>query len=342
MTSQKTIIEFHILQSFPITCLNRDDVGSPKSALIGGVPRARVSSQCWKRQVRRSLQDLGVKLGQRSKDVATLFSKACLIEGATEEQANLVGKHMADQLADDTLLFISQAEAQAFASLAKSVNFETAKLTAKELAKVAKNTLQKGTDALDIALFGRMVAKAPEMNVEAASSFSHAISTHKVVPEIDFFTAVDDLAEEPGAGHMGTTEFTSAVYYRYVCLDLAQLGAQMSPEDLRLAVKAFIHALFLAVPAARQKTYAGFGSWDFARVYVRSGQPVQASFEKPVKSSGDGFLDPSIDRLRSELDERERRFGSLFRKKWSCEFGANEANIDELVEGVLSQLEVEG
>lgn len=339
MSNEKTIIEFHILQSFPATCLNRDDVGSPKSALIGGVPRARVSSQCWKRQVRNSLHDLGVKLGQRSKDVASLFSQACLDIGATQDQATSTGKHMADQLADDTLLFISQAEAQAFASLAKSVDFDPAKLTAKELAKLAKKTLEKGTDALDIALFGRMVAKAPEMNVEAAASFSHAISTHKVVPEIDFFTAVDDQAQEPGAGHMGTTEFSSAVYYRYVCLDLGQLGAQMSSDDLRQAIQAFTQALFLAVPVARQTTYAGFGTWDYARVYVRSGQPVQASFEKPVKSSGDGFLAPSIDRLRSDLDERERRFGSLFKKRWSCEFGDNEANIDELVEGLLSQVE---
>lgn len=29
------IIEFHILQSFPVSCLNRDDTGSPKSCVIG-------------------------------------------------------------------------------------------------------------------------------------------------------------------------------------------------------------------------------------------------------------------------------------------------------------------
>ncbi|WP_227655814.1 type I-E CRISPR-associated protein Cas7/Cse4/CasC [Klebsiella pneumoniae] len=64
---RNTRIEFHILQSFPVTCLNRDDVGAPKSAIVGGVSRARVSSQCWKRQVRLALPDFGIRLGVRSK-----------------------------------------------------------------------------------------------------------------------------------------------------------------------------------------------------------------------------------------------------------------------------------
>ena len=71
-------IEFHILQSFPVTCLNRDDVGAPKSALVGGVPRARVSSQCWKRQVRLALHDLGLSTGIRTKRLAEMIADACL------------------------------------------------------------------------------------------------------------------------------------------------------------------------------------------------------------------------------------------------------------------------
>lgn len=60
-------IEFHILQSFPVTCLNRDDVGAPKTAVVGGVTRARVSSQCWKRQVRLALPNFGIKIALRTK-----------------------------------------------------------------------------------------------------------------------------------------------------------------------------------------------------------------------------------------------------------------------------------
>ncbi|MEH3723343.1 type I-E CRISPR-associated protein Cas7/Cse4/CasC [Klebsiella pneumoniae] len=84
---RNTRIEFHILQSFPVTCLNRDDVGAPKSAIVGGVSRARVSSQCWKRQVRLALPDFGIRLGVRSKKTASLLANVCRALGASEEQA---------------------------------------------------------------------------------------------------------------------------------------------------------------------------------------------------------------------------------------------------------------
>ena len=45
----RTIVDVHVLQTVPPSNLNRDDTGSPKSATFGGVRRARVSSQAWKR-----------------------------------------------------------------------------------------------------------------------------------------------------------------------------------------------------------------------------------------------------------------------------------------------------
>lgn len=116
-------IEFHILQSFPVTCLNRDDVGAPKSAIVGGVPRARVSSQCWKRQVRLSLHDLGVNLGIRTKQLGVLISQACERLGAESEKANQCGEIIASSLAKDTLLFVSTSEIERLASYAKEKNF---------------------------------------------------------------------------------------------------------------------------------------------------------------------------------------------------------------------------
>ena len=49
----RTIIDVHVLQTVPPSNLNRDDTGSPKTAVYGGVRRARVSSQAWKRATRR-------------------------------------------------------------------------------------------------------------------------------------------------------------------------------------------------------------------------------------------------------------------------------------------------
>ena len=116
-------VEFHILQSFPVTCLNRDDVGAPKSAIVGGVPRARVSSQCWKRQVRLALHDMGVRLGMRTKRVAELLQKACLDKGAPEDKAAACAAAIAAVLTKDTLLFISAGEIDRLAAYAAERDF---------------------------------------------------------------------------------------------------------------------------------------------------------------------------------------------------------------------------
>jgi len=329
---RNTRIEFHILQSFPVTCLNRDDVGAPKSAIVGGVSRARVSSQCWKRQVRLAMPEFGIKLAARTKQSESLFIQACLAAGASEEQAQACGQKIASQLIDDTLLFISETEAKAFAEFAKEKEFDAAKLKDKDLAKVAKKALNPAVDALDIALFGRMVAKAAEMNVEAAASFAHAISTHKVSNEVEFFTALDDLQTEPGSAHMGSLEFNSATYYRYISLDLGQLAQSLGEDDLAKAVEAFTKALFVAVPNARQTTQSGASPWEFARVLVRRGQRLQVPFETPVKAQAGGYLQPSISELKSYLDKKEKLTGSLFGKLAAYDWGEDENfSVDDLI-----------
>lgn len=338
---RNTRIEFHILQSFPVTCLNRDDVGAPKTAIVGGVTRARVSSQCWKRQVRLAMQELGIKLGIRTKKSEEVFTRACQQAGASEEQAAACGKKIASLLSDDTLLFISDSEAVAFADYAKEQRFDDSKIKDKELAKVAKKALTPAVDALDIALFGRMVAKAADMNVEAAASFSHAISTHKVSNEVEFFTALDDLpGEDARSAHMGSLEFNSATYYRYISLDLGQLAQTMGTEELKKAIAAFTQALFIAVPSARQTTQSGASPWEFARVLVRKGQRLQVPFETPVKARDGGYLQPSIDVLKSYLDKKEKLSGSLFGKLAAYEWGENDNySIDDLVADLQNHVE---
>ena len=330
-----TRIEFHILQSFPVTCLNRDDVGAPKTAVIGGSTRARVSSQCWKRQVRMAMPSFGIQLGQRTKKTIELFTQACLEAGANAEQASTCGAKISELLADNTLLFISDTEAKAFAEHAKSLDFNEAALKDKELGKIAKKALNPAIDSLDIALFGRMVAKVTEMNVEAASSFSNAISTHKVTNDLDFFTALDDLqvaGDEQGSSHMGTNEFNSATYYRYVSLDLGELSKGLDGENLDKAIEAFTKALFVAVPSARQTTQSGASPWEFARVLVRKGQRLQVPFETAVKAKDGGFLQPSIDEMTSYLDKKEKLSGSLYGKIDGFDWGVDEDfSIDDLI-----------
>lgn len=364
-------IEFHILQSFPVTCLNRDDVGAPKSAIVGGEQRARVSSQCWKRQVRLTLRDLGLHTAIRTKKLDALLQDACERLGADAAQAATCAKLMADALTTDTLFFISQGEVEALAGFAAEKGFalpveakkkkKTASAENAAADESAGTSLPKATvtemkkcltcaktaaDGLDIALFGRMVAQAPELNVQAAASFAHAISTHKASNEVEFFTALDDISDMPGSAHMGSLEFNAATYYRYVSLDLGQLWENCRGEDMTLAVGAFVKALYLAVPAARQSTQSGACLWDYAHVLLRRGQRMQVSFEQPVRARGAGWLEPSKTALDAALQQNETRCGSLYGKIAAYTFGSTpEISIDALVSALtetVAQLEQGG
>ena len=336
---KNTRIEFHILQSFPVTCLNRDDVGAPKTAIVGGSTRARVSSQAWKRPVRMAMQDFGIKLAIRSKLIAGYVEKACIKLDATEDQAKACGEIISASLSKDTLHFFTESEALAFAAFAQEQGFDSSKIKDKDIQKLAKKTFNPAVDGLDIALFGRMVAQAAELNIEAAASFSHAISTHKVSNEVEFFTALDDLSIEPGAAHMGSLEFNSATYYRYIGLDLGQLFQTLAGHDLAKAVEAFTKALFVAVPAARQTTQSGASPWAFAKVFVRKGQRLQVPFETAVKAKDGGFLQPSIDALTAYLAKTEKLHGSLFGKQADYTYGIDENfSIDKLIEALKDEL----
>ncbi len=210
---------------------------------------------------------------------------------------------------------------------------------AKELAAIIGKT-EKHIDALDIALFGRMVAQAATLNVEAAASFAHAISTHKVANEVEFFTALDDESKELGSAHMGSLEFNSATYYRYVSLNVGQLWETLAGQNIPEAIECFVKALYSAVPAARQATQSGASHWEFARILVRKGQRLQVPFETPVvKSSNGGFLESSKKDLCAYLDKKEKLSGSLFGKIKSCDFGDDEDfNIDKLIECIITAL----
>ena len=333
-------IEYHILQSFPVTCLNRDDVGAPKTAMIGGSTRARVSSQCWKRQVRLSMQDFGIKLGIRSKRIADYLAKSCIALGAGEDEARACGDVIASAFSKDTLFFFSENEASTFAEYASENNFDAARLSEKELHKKAKKVLNPAIDGLDIALFGRMVAQAADLNVEAAASFSHAISTHIVSNEVEFFTALDDLGEEPGSAHMGSLEFNSATYYRYISLDLGQLWENLDGQNIADAAGVFTKALFVAVPSARQATQSGASPWEYAKIFIRKGQRLQMPFETAVKAKNGGFLQPSIAALTDYLARKEALAGSLFGKKQEFTFGEDSSfSIDSLVKKLQEFIE---
>ena len=338
-------LEFHILQSFPVSCLNRDDLGSPKSAMIGGVQRARVSSQCWKRAIRLQMHELGCPIASRTKFIVSAIQEKCIGLGASPEQAAACGEWTAKAFTktvkdgvSDTLFFISDSEVRKIAEAFQEKQFK--EIPAKDLQKISKNAIDPAHDGLDIALFGRMVANAADMNVEAAASVAHAISIHKVEPDIDFFTAVDDCRPEDqsGSGHMGSLEFNSATYYRYISLDLGQLTETMKTEDIAPAVEVFTKALFLAVPAARQATMAAVTPWDHAIVAIRKGQRLQLPFNSPVRTSREypDIVQAGIAEMKKRYDSCKNLYGSLFGLEFETEFGEGQKNFDEMLSGILN------
>jgi len=334
------LIELHILQSFPVSCLNRDDVGAPKTAVFGGVTRARISSQCLKRAIREYAQDnlpaarFG---GQRTKLIIEPLKKALVAEKVDEAAAGKLALEMADLLSGldvktvdkkkgtakegqlprvGTLIFLSPAEITALAkSVAKLAQEDPEmKLDVKKLVTVCKQTPL--SDAADIAIFGRMVAKGPDLTLEGAGMFSHALSTHKADNEIDFFSAVDDAKfkeEDAGAGMIGTVEFTSAVYYRYAALNLGLLAdadhlGKLTSDERRMVVDAFIRATLQAVPTARHNAMNAHTRPVYVLGLVKEkDQPLQLvnAFEAAVvpERKGDGFAAASIAKLKAHHEQ---------------------------------------
>jgi len=327
------LIELHVLQSFPVSCLNRDDVGAPKTAIFGGVNRARISSQCLKRAIREFAQEMSPTLfaGNRSRLIIVPLADALKKHGVADEPTMEIAKQVGDYLASidaaaakkgelkvKTLMFLSPAEVEALAKeLAVVVRKDPkAKDLEKAVAQACKSAALK--DAADIAIFGRMVASDHSLTLEGAGLFSHALSTHRADNDIDFFSAVDDLQtlEEAGAGMTGTLEFTSATYYRYAALNLgmladaAHLGALTSAYRKEV-VNTFLRATLLAVPGARKNSMNAHTLPCYVLGLGKdNGQPLQLvnAFEKPVASKN-GIAEASIKALKEHHDELKKTWG---------------------------------
>lgn len=302
-------LDLHVLQTVPPSCVNRDDTGSPKTAVYGGVTRARVSSQSWKRAMRLMFRDLypAEQLGLRTKKIVAMVASEITRLDSTLD-ANLAAQRILEtaglkiksaEKGTDALFFISRAQVQGLAKLAVADPETLKEKPTKETKAKAQTTLRE-CPSIDIALFGRMVADDPSLNTDACAQVAHAVSTHKASTEYDYFTAVDDVPDEghAGAGHLGTVEFNSATLYRYATLAMHQLHDVLS-EDAVDAALSFVRAFACSMPTGKQNTFANRTLPDAMLIAVRSDQPVNfvGAFEKGVPASGEGYAIASAKRL---------------------------------------------
>ena len=329
-----TYVDIHVIQSLPPSCINRDDSGSPKSAVYGSVRRLRVSSQSWKRAVRLYFKNhLNTSnLGTRTKHLAqiiatqigeidsglsetalTLAIKA--INAAADKNKKIIAVDNKGNFKKEStpLFFASPEQVRRTAELVV-----TSQQTGKRLSKKEVQQTLSAQSGIDIALFGRMVASTPVLNVDAACQVAHAISTHAAENEYDFFTAVDDEKsrseeEDAGAGMMGTVEFSSATMYRYATVNIDMLRHNLGDGEAALrALEVFIRGFCLSMPTGKQNTFANRTVPEAVVVTVREDQPVSlvGAFEEAVPAdAARGYVARSVEALARHAATIEDNYG---------------------------------
>ena len=312
--NDRLFVDVHVIETLPPSCVNRDDLGSPKTAVYGGVTRARVSSQAWKRAIRLEFANMQEEVGQRSKHISELLCAEILRIAPEQEDAQAMADAILNEVKIKTeakdhtnkaLFFISPAQIHALAEVA--VAYKDVKKSDKKAYKEyeeKRNSAIKNNPSLDVALFGRMLADDPDLNLDAACQVAHAISTHEVHNEFDYFTAVDDCSTAPGAAHLDTMEFNSSTMYRYATVNAMELQRHMSGETAHV-VRAFVEAFVRSMPTGKQNSYANRVRPDAVYVTVRTDQPVNlaGAFEKPVFAGKNGFVEPTLKALTNYAQE---------------------------------------
>jgi len=349
-------IELHILQNFAPANLNRSDTGSPKDCEFGGVRRARISSQCFKRAMREDFKKQpffangnGEKLAVRTKRLVEEVAKRIVAPEATDEEKtqarrvveiglNAMKLSVKDNDKTQYLIYLGKEKINRLAELcrqhfdalaaiagqagggAEGAPKKSAKAQKTALKDAVPSELQKafaevlaGDTAVDLAMFGRMLADVQSRNIDAAAQVAHAISTNKVSMEFDFYTAVDDLKPEDneGADMLGTIEFNSACFYRYLNLDVDALRENLKDDELTLeAVAAFVRAAINAVPTGKQNSMAAQQKPSFVLAVARENNlcSLANAFVKPASAT---FPNRTGDLISNSITKLDEHYGEM-------------------------------
>lgn len=327
-----TFIQLHLLTAYPAANLNRDDTGAPKTVVLGGATRLRVSSQSLKRAWRTSALfeqalagHIGIRSGRIAREAATI-----MIEKGIEEKKPSNGRQILpiilvkpkrqkpkDPLTNaetEQLVHISPAEFDAVKALAHQLAEEKRAPKEDDLALLRKDRM-----AVDIAMFGRMLANKPEFNVEAACQVAHAFGVSETIVEDDFFTAVDDLrqaSEDAGAGHLGETGFGSALFYTYICIDKDLLVENLGGDEAlaNQTLRAFTEAAFKVSPTGKQNSFASraYASWALAEKGTEQPRSLAAAFYEPI--NGTRQLDVAVQRITTLREN----MNTVYEQKTEC------------------------
>ena len=345
-------IQLHLLTAYPPANLNRDDTGRPKTAIMGGVQRLRLSSQSLKRAWRTSSElehRLNGHMGKRTQRLGEEILAYLREREMPDDKALKIARKLADifgKLKSDAdkhparleqLAFISPEERKEVFALADRA------LDGEDIDPKPVDVLRSHDKAADIAMFGRMMADIPEFNREAAVQVSHALTTHKIVVEDDYYTAVDDLkrpSEDAGAGFIGVQEFASGVFYLYICVDRGLLTSNLDEDSAlaNLALESLVRAATTIAPGGKQNSFAAHAR----ALYVLAERGPQQP-----RSLAPAFLDPvgtrdqlgeSITKLEDFRDRLDAAYGKCSDdfSVMNCSGGTVKGSLDGIVDFVTS------
>lgn len=334
-------IQLHILTSYAPSNLNRDDLGRPKTAKMGGFERLRVSSQSLKRNWRVSdvfQESLAGHIGVRTKRLGVEINDFFLEKGVKEKQAKewannlaeVFGKLKKEGLEIEQLAHISPAEKEGVFALAEKLVVEGRAPEKSEL-----GLLKKDQTAVDIAMFGRMLASEPAYNIEASCQVAHAISVHSIVVEDDYFTAVDDLNDkdkDAGSAHIGESGFAAALFYSYICINKTQLINNLdgNEELANQAIQALTEAATKVSPSGKQNSFASraYASYVLAEVGEQQPRSLSVAFLKPVLAEDQAF--EAIAALEKQVENMDKVYGVCADKRYSINAIEGEGSFAEL------------
>jgi len=358
----KRFLQLHLLTSYPPSNLNRDDLGRPKTALMGGANRLRISSQSLKRAWRKSdifESALAGHIGKRTKSMGVEVFKTLIEKGVKEKDAiewarkiaGVFGKVKSqpkkakkdddkeseknnkkyEQFEIEQLCHFSPEEENAINELVDAIASSGEAPSDDQL-----KLLRKDISAVDIALFGRMLADNPKHNIEASAQVAHAITTHKVAVEEDFFTAVDDLnkgEEDRGAGHLGETEFSSGLFYLYICINREQLKDNLCGDGVlvKKTITALVEAMATIAPSGKQNSFASRARASYILCETGDQQPrsLSVSFLKAIK--GESVEESSIKSLEKTLKDMDNAYGACSDDRCTMNVSAGEGTLQDII-----------
>lgn len=338
-------IQLHLLTAYPPANLNRDDLGRPKTAVMGGKQRLRVSSQCLKRTWRTSdvfEEALGAHLGTRTKRMGPQIYDKLVAGGRSEAQAAAATEAIVKpfgkvekkekKFLHKQLVHFSPAEISTIDALVDALIAEQRAPEEEEL-----KLLREDHAAVDVAMFGRMLAETPRYNTEAAVQVAHALTVHEAAVEDDFFTAVDDLndgRDDSGSAHMGNIEFGAGLFYTYICVDREELSRNLNEnEELAdAALSALVQAAATVAPSGKQNTFGSRAYANFILAERGDQQPrsLSVAFLKPVSS--DDYLPAAIKALQSCRAQMEHSYGACADASYVFNVPAGEGTLKGLLD----------